>query len=188
MDHDGATTPKSSKHEGVRQGAGSWPSFARLVVWLLVVGVTYWLLSMTLRTSDEISLGRIRVSDPVHELNLQLFRNKILAVRRMLESPDPRTQRAARNYLFIDVLGNVAVFIPFGAALGAATLIGRRRHFWLWWLSVTAVGLLLSLFIEIAQLAIPSRVTDIDDIILNTAGTAIGALAVWCVFRLIRRA
>ena len=89
------------------------------------------------------------------------------------------------------MLGNVAVFVPFGAALGAATLPGRgsrtRRRFWPWWLGVTGAGLLLSLFIEIAQLAIPSRVTDVDDIILNTLGAASGALLVWIVFRLANR-
>lgn len=159
------------------------------MAWLIVLVVTYWLLSATLRTSDQISLGRIRISDPVRELNLQPFRNKIQPLRTMLQSPNPRTQRAARTYLFVDVLGNIAVFIPFGAALGAATLPGRRnvarRRFWLWWLGVTGAGLLLSLFIEIAQLAIPSRVTDVDDVILNTLGTAIGALLAWGVLRLL---
>ncbi len=102
----------------------------------------------------------------------------------MLRSPNPRTQRAARTYLIVDVLGNIAVFVPFGAALGAATLIGvERRRFWPWWLGVSAAGLLLSLFIEIAQLAIPSRVTDVDDVILNTVGTAAGALLIWGLLR-----
>ena len=82
----------------------------------------------------------------------------------------------------MDVLGNVAVFVPFGAALAVATLLGRPkrrkgRKFWLWWLAVTGAGLLFSLFIEIAQLAIPSRVTDVDDVILNTLGTGSGACA-----------
>jgi hypothetical protein len=154
---------------------------ARGAAWLAAAVVVAWLLSATLRTSDQISLGRIRISDPVRELNLQPFRNKLQPLRSMLQSPNLRTQRAARTYLFVDVLGNLAVFVPLGAALGAATMPGRRSRktrgqFWLWWLSVTGAGLLLSLFIEIAQLAIPSRVTDVDDVILNTLGTAAGAL------------
>jgi glycopeptide antibiotics resistance protein len=52
---------------------------------------------------------------------------------------------------------------------------------------VTGAGLLLSLFIEIAQLAIPSRVTDVDDVILNTLGTAAGALLAWVLLRPITR-
>jgi glycopeptide antibiotics resistance protein len=86
------------------------------------------------------------------------------------------------------VLGNVAVFVPFGAALAVATLLQpgrlRRTKFWPWWLKISLAGLALSLFIEIGQLAIPGRVTDIDDVILNTLGAAIGALAVWYLFRL----
>jgi glycopeptide antibiotics resistance protein len=41
-----------------------------------------------------------------------------------------------------------------------------------------AAGFLLSLSIELAQLAIPTRATDVDDVILNTLGTAIGALLI----------
>ena len=164
----------------------------RIGAWLSVLVITFWLLSLTLRSSDEIALGRIRISDPAHELNLEPFSNKVVPLRNLLRSPSARSQRSARTYLFVDVLGNVAVFIPFGAALATATLLqrlrGRRqREFWPWWLGVTAAGLLLSLFIEIAQLAIPSRVTDVDDVILNTLGTAAGALFVWGVFRLTYR-
>jgi glycopeptide antibiotics resistance protein len=163
----------------------------RLVAWLAVILVTSWLLSMTLRTTNEISLGRIRLSDPVHELNLQPFRNKIQPLRSMLQSPSPRTRRAAGAYLFVDVLGNFAVFVPFGLALAVATVPGRRQghppRIGLWLLVVSAAGLVLSLFIEIAQLAIPSRVTDIDDVILNTLGAAVGGVLVWWVFRLVNR-
>jgi glycopeptide antibiotics resistance protein len=163
-------------------------SIARIVAWLAVGMIVIWLLSVTLRTSDQISLGRIRISDPTQELNLQPFQNKIRPLRSLLQSPNLRSRQAARNYLFVDVLGNVAVFVPFGAALGAATLPSRgsrtRRRFWSWWLGVTGAGLLLSLFIEIAQLAIPSRVTDVDDIILNTLGAASGALLIWIVLPL----
>jgi glycopeptide antibiotics resistance protein len=161
----------------------------RLLAWIVAGLIALWLLSMTLRTTGELNLGRIRLSDPVRELNLQPFRNKIQALRSLLRSPYASQRRAARTYLIVDVLGNLAVFVPFGAALGAATWPRRRRRqargrFWRWWLGVTAAGLLLSLFIEIAQLAIPSRVTDVDDVILNTLGAAVGALAVWALFRL----
>jgi glycopeptide antibiotics resistance protein len=166
----------------------AWSRLARTLAWLALVAVTWWLLSLTLRTSDQISLGRIRISDPAHELNLEPFKNKVQPLRSLLRSPYPAVRRAARTYLFVDVLGNVAVFIPFGAALGAAILLARRsRRFWRWFLGVTAAGLLLSLSIEIAQLAIPSRVTDVDDVILNTLGTATGVLLVWGVLRLTNR-
>lgn len=162
------------------------------MAWLAVVGITAWLLSLTLRTSDELSLGRVRISDPAHELNLEPFSNKLQPLRNLFESPYPRQRRSAWTYLFVDVFGNVAVFVPFGAALATAVFLSRppaRRRGTVWrpWLGVTLTGLLLSLFIEITQLAIPSRVTDVDDVILNTLGTAAGALLVAGLFRLTKR-
>lgn len=164
-------------------------ALARVMAWLVVLLVAAWLLSLTLRSSAELNLGRIRTGDPGHELNLHPFSNKLQSLRNLLLSPDPARRRAAWSYLSVDVLGNVAVFVPFGGALAAAGLLSwpatrRRRSFWPSWLGVTAAGLLLSLFIEIAQLAIPSRVTDVDDVILNTLGTAVGALLIWGLFRL----
>jgi glycopeptide antibiotics resistance protein len=160
-----------------------------MLAWLAVVVIVAWLLSMTLRTINQVSVGRIRMSDPASELNLKPFSNKIRPLRNLVRSQNPPTRKAAWTYLFVDVLGNVAVFIPLGAALGVAVLPRRktrspgrpRRRFWPWFAGVTGAGLLLSLFIEIAQLAIPSRVSDVDDVILNTLGTALGALVTWSV-------
>ena len=41
-------------------------------------------------------------------------------------------------------------------------------------LKTVAAGALISLCIEILQLPFPSRASDIDDLILNTLGTAVG--------------
>ena len=62
---------------------------------------------------------------------------------------------------------NVALFAPLGSALA---FIGSR-HAVLW-------GAALSVLIEATQLAIPGRLTSLADVILNTAGTAIGAALV----------
>lgn len=163
---------------------------ARIVAWLVVAAVTVWLLSLTLQ---EIGVGqrfgRIRLSASRNELNLRPLVNKIQPLRN-LESPVRAVRRSAEGYLFIDVLGNVAVFVPFGAALAAATLLssrqGQRDGFWRWWLKVTLVGLALSALIELGQLVIPGRVTDIDDVILNTLGAATGALIMRGMFWLTR--
>ena len=161
---------------------------ARVIAWLAVAGVTVWLLSLTLQeigAGDRF--GRIRISASRNELNLRPFVDKAQSFRN-LSSPVRAIRRSAQGYLLIAALGNVVVFIPLGAALAAATLLrypmGQRRGFWRWWLKVSLIGLALSLFIELGQLAIPGRVTDVDDVILNTAGTAFGALIVWSAFRL----
>jgi glycopeptide antibiotics resistance protein len=97
--------------------------------------------------------------------------------------------RDSAIFLFVDVLGNIAVFVPLGAALAVATLptraaTGQRtRSDKRRWLAIGAAGFLLSLSIELAQLAIPTRATDVDDVILNTLGTAIGAAIVWSLQR-----
>ena len=44
-----------------------------------------------------------------------------------------------------------------------------------WWGRVTLMGFLLSLSIEVTQLFLATRATDIDDVILNTLGTLLGA-------------
>ncbi len=69
------------------------------------------------------------------------------------------------NYFLINFLGNVLLFAPFGVFFpvlwkfsGAKTLL---------------FGFGISLFIETAQLFLP-RGTDVDDLILNTLGVALG--------------
>jgi glycopeptide antibiotics resistance protein len=83
------------------------------------------------------------------------------------------SQRRALWFVLIDVIGNVVVFIPLGFGLaGALHQTNLRQTFRL----ATLGGFGLSLLIELSQLAIPSRTTDVDDLIFNTLGAAIGAL------------
>ncbi len=78
--------------------------------------------------------------------------------------------KAGGNYFFYQVLGNIAWFVPLGA-LGPS-IWKQLRHFW-----VTAVfGALLSLCIELSQWLLETGNTDIDDLLLNTAGAALGWL------------
>lgn len=68
----------------------------------------------------------------------------------------------------INVTGNVAMFIPSGIIL--PILYRKLDRF----RKVVAAGALISLCIEILQLPLSTRTSDINDLILNTAGTAIG--------------
>ena len=68
----------------------------------------------------------------------------------------------------INIIGNISMFIPTGIIL--PILYRRLDRFW----KVLLVGAGLSFVIEMIQLLFPGSVTDIDDLILNTAGAAIG--------------
>ncbi len=196
MDHEGAKAPaaqagtKGTEREGREDPASARRVAARAAAWLLVVGVTAWLLGLTLREMSGERLGRIRFGLPQNEVNLRPLVNKLETLHD-LKSPIPAVRRHAQVYLLVDVLGNVVAFAPFGASLAAATLLSSRSRlhgrFRRWWLKVSLAGLALSLFIELGQLAIPGRVTDVDDVILNTIGTAAGALLVAGLLRLTKK-
>ena len=66
---------------------------------------------------------------------------------------------------------NTLLFVPLGAAI--ALLLTRRA-----WPIAILVGFALSAAVEYAQLSIPGRVPDRDDVLWNTVGAAIGVVAV----------
>lgn len=67
-----------------------------------------------------------------------------------------------------NVVGNAVMFIPSGIIL--PFIYRQLNSFW----KVVAAGALIPLSIEILQLPFPSRASDIDDLILNTLGVAVG--------------
>lgn len=82
------------------------------------------------------------------------------------------TASDSANFLIIDVVGNVVVFVPVGFTLaGAMSARSVTRPFW----RAVVAGSLLSLFIETIQFQMATRATDVDDLLFNTLGTAIGA-------------
>jgi hypothetical protein len=93
-------------------------------------------------------------------------------------APTPLTRWITFDLL--EFTANVALFVPAGL-LGALWLGGR------WWLAVP-LGLAISVAIETTQaLALPGRVADVRDLVSNTAGTALGALALAAMRRIRRR-
>jgi glycopeptide antibiotics resistance protein len=123
-----------------------------------------------------IWLGYLTLSpdDSLNHTNLAPFAEKREALACILADCWHASESA--KFLVVDVLGNVAVFLPLGAALALSTHRNSSpRWGWRRWLGITAAGLLVSLVAEAAQLLIPSRATDIDDLIFNTLGTALGA-------------
>lgn len=92
-------------------------------------------------------------------------------------------RRAILYYLASDVVGNVLLFTPLGAVLAGA-LAGRRDRSGrpsnpavVRLVGATGLGVLLSVAIEIVQLQIPGRATDVDDVIFNALGALVGASA-----------
>jgi glycopeptide antibiotics resistance protein len=73
-----------------------------------------------------------------------------------------------------DVVQNILLFMPFGA-LGMVSAMpgGRLRRL----AAVTALGLGLSVAVEAVQLLTADRVTSIADVMANTAGAVLGAIA-----------
>ena len=81
--------------------------------------------------------------------------------------------------LRLNLIGNVAMFIPTGIVL--PILYRQLDNFW----KVLAAGAFLSLCIEILQLPFSVRASDVDDLILNTLGVVIG-YAVYAVVKQLR--
>lgn len=67
-----------------------------------------------------------------------------------------------------NVIGNIAIFIPFGYFVSGYVKASRVSH-------ILLISFITSLTVELVQLQI-GRSFDIDDIILNVAGSVIGFL------------
>ena len=106
------------------------------------------------------------------DINLVPLAGTAKVARAVLEAPAP-TQHPAFRYFLIQVGGNVLAFLPIGASLSILLGAGGFRKALFQTLAVSA---LLSLSIELIQLALPTRATDVDDLILNSLGAFLGAL------------
>jgi glycopeptide antibiotics resistance protein len=71
----------------------------------------------------------------------------------------------------VNFLGNIVAFLP----MGLLPPLIRRRQTGLW--KVVLFSLSISFFIEAGQYVSGRRVPDVDDLILNTLGGALGYLA-----------
>ena len=71
---------------------------------------------------------------------------------------------------FYNLYGNIMWFIPMGIFIPALT----KRHFG--FVKVVLCGALISISIETMQFILNTGVTDIDDVIFNTLGAAVGYL------------
>ena len=79
----------------------------------------------------------------------------------------------------VNLIGNVAMFVPLGIVWPA--VFSKLDRPW----KVIAAGVGASLTIEILQLPFFTRSTDIDDLILNSAGYLVG-YGIWLLVKRIR--
>lgn len=88
-----------------------------------------------------------------------------------------------RYIVAFDVLINVVAYLPFGYLLAGRALRGQSfdisPHISLrWWLVATIAGATLSLVLEFLQSYLPGRVSSPLDVLANSIGAALGAMAV----------
>lgn len=78
----------------------------------------------------------------------------------------------------VNIVGNVVVFMPFGFFVPG--LEKKKPKAVLHFLKVTALGFLFSLSVETTQLISRVGCFDVDDLILNTVGVALGFIC-YCI-------
>jgi glycopeptide antibiotics resistance protein len=89
----------------------------------------------------------------------------------------PALRLGPDSFSYRQLVGNIVAFVPLGILL---PLVRPRIS----WAAVLLIGFALSLAIELGQLAVSLyvgygyRAADVDDVILNVTGTAIGLLIV----------
>ncbi len=122
---------------------------------LIFIIFIFWFLSLTIRAKLPYTFSF------KGSINLIPFKTILKQIKGLFEYNQ-------QNNFLINILGNVAMFIPIGFF---PALLYEKANIKVSLLS----GFLLSLFIECLQLILP-RTTDIDDIILNTIGALLGYL------------
>lgn len=72
------------------------------------------------------------------------------------------------GFFLVNVVGNVAAFMPFGFIL---PIISRRSRLWY---NTVSFGFIFSMTLETLQILLRVGSFDVDDMILNTLGAAFG--------------
>lgn len=98
------------------------------------------------------------------------FRVNLIPIVYLMDYPE-------RKEALLNLIGNTAMFLPLG--LVWPVVFKKLNNHW----KVIAAGAGFSLIIELLQLPFYDRVSDIDDLILNTSGFILGYL----IFLLVRR-
>lgn len=134
----------------------------RWVTVLLLIGVTAAIAATTVWSSGH-SYAKVdaRPFDDVRQLANRLgtrpISTHILAV------------------IVVPIIGNILLFVPWGFLLFIALYSVERPTVQTYLLTILC-GFSLTIAIEAWQYFLPSRVTDVNDVIWNSAGTVLGAI------------
>ncbi len=140
--------------------------------WLWMLALTGLIITFVNIFSNTVSLTPFLSGFQLYgSINLVPFISIVKMVKDIL-SADPS------RYSFVNFFGNIGFFIPLGFFVPLLTR--KLASGW----KVLLFGCLVSILIEVWQLFIPARGTDIDDVILNTLGTAIGYFCFWLLTKL----
>lgn len=99
-------------------------------------------------------------------------------------------ERIGDLYFLINVVGNVAAFMPFGFLVPVMYREQRKDivyqgHFFRSFLFVSVLGFLMSLAVETVQLVTKVGCFDVDDLFLNTVGVMLGYIIYYICKKLI---
>lgn len=89
-------------------------------------------------------------------------------IRRYISAVD----QIGAGRVFVNLIGNLVLFLPFGYLLPLLWPKGDRHHPFI----MIATIVIFSVFVEAMQFVTKSGVCDIDDVILNTIGGMLGYL------------
>ena len=128
----------------------------------LLAATTAVILALTLLVEGKRPVGtNLAPFEDVGRLLLQSRREDLFSARFILGA--------------LGIVGNLFLFVPWGF-LAWKFLDGAGRSALRIHLEVLSFGILLSTGIELIQLFLPTRAADVDDIIWNVLGTAVGSL------------
>ena len=128
------------------------------------------------QTGDSPWIGSMRFSRSMPIITPSLFKPMVLTVLK----PMWKDLMWSRWYLR-DMIVNVAGFMPLGFLLALLLRTRWRRSLPVTVVFVAGIGMFLSLTIEILQVYMPYRSSQMSDVVCNTLGSGIGG--VLCLFK-----
>ena len=124
-----------------------------------------FVLYMIALTSQAILPKFIIDFDGIHNIETGTHRVNLIPFKFLRDIYNETIVKGDIVFFLINIVGNTLLFVPLGFCIPLLWNIPYDK--------VMLIGLAYTLFIEITQMFMP-RVSDVDDIILNCIGVAIG--------------